>query len=39
VNSVKNLKAHPKLANLPLDEITQDVIAAFVASRQDVATI
>jgi integrase len=33
-NSVENLKAHSKLANLPLDAITADVTAGFIAARQ-----
>jgi integrase len=33
-NSVENLKAYPKLADLRLDAITSDVIAGFVAHRQ-----
>jgi integrase len=33
-NSVDNLKAYTKLANLPLDGITSDVVGAFVAHRR-----
>jgi integrase len=33
-NSVSNLKGYAKLANLSLDVITSDVVAAFVAHRQ-----
>src|ERR1700736_1579881 len=33
-NSVANLIAYAKLANVPLDVITSDVVAAFVAHRQ-----
>lgn len=33
-NSVSNLAAHPKLAGLPLDQITAEHIAGFVAHRQ-----
>jgi hypothetical protein len=33
-NSVDNLTAYPKLANLKLDAITSDVIGGFVAYRQ-----
>jgi integrase len=34
-NSVAILKAYSKIASLPLDRITSDVIAAFVAHRQN----
>src|SRR6266851_5655356 len=33
-NSVENLKAYEKLANLPLDAITADLIAGFIEMRQ-----
>ncbi len=33
-NSVSNLQAHSKLAGLPLDQITSEHIAGFVAHRQ-----
>jgi len=33
-NSVANLTAFPKLANLPLDQINAEVVAFFVARRQ-----
>ncbi len=33
-NSVTNLKAYSKIASLPLDRITSETIAAFVAHRQ-----
>jgi hypothetical protein len=33
-NSVANLKAYSKIALLPLDRITSDIVAAFVAHRQ-----
>src|ERR1043166_5800981 len=32
-NSVKNLNAYTKLANLPLDAITSDIVGTFVAHR------
>src|ERR1035438_5551299 len=34
-NSVKNLTAYEKLAGLKIDAITSDVIAGFVAKRQE----
>jgi integrase len=34
-NSVANLKAYSKIASLPLDRITSEIIAAFVAYRQN----
>jgi len=33
-NSVHNLKAYTKLANLPLDKITSDIVGGFVMKRQ-----
>ncbi len=33
-NSVKNLKAYGKLADVPMDEITHDTIQAFIGYRQ-----
>jgi site-specific recombinase XerD len=34
-NSVTNLKAYAKIASLPIDQITSEAIAAFVAHRQN----
>jgi len=34
-NCVQNLKKYPKLSNLPLDAIAADIVAGYIAHRQE----